>query len=308
MTVGALHHSGNRASPTLTLAVIELVGGEALKRSAATLQELAVLYSATSMIICRPGSDFDLDPALFPNVMIVEDGGETIPKRRLGALEKSKSDIICLIEDTMTIPHDWVEGVRAAFDEEQTGAAWGPINLSSELGPRYWALALLEYGRFLRPQTQKGFADNIPGCCMTFRRQVLKTALGPVATGIFEQAVAEQLVRGGGLINHQADLGSIYSVEDEYSAKLSTRMGHGRLYAGQIAQEQTVIQRTYGAMRSVLVPGLFIFRGVRDSFSMNNDGLSFMKLFWLVMLSSAWGVGEIRGYLTGAGDSLGSWR
>jgi len=125
-----------------------------------------------------------------------------------------------------------------------------------------------------------------------------------VGGGAFKGAV----VRTGGLINHQADLGSIYSVEDEYSAKLSTRMGHGRLYAGQIAQEQTVIQRTYGAMRSVLVPGLFIFRGVRDSFSMNNDGLSFMKLFWLVMLSSAWGVGEIRGYLTGAGDSLGSWR
>ena len=143
---------------------------------------------------------------------------------------------------------------------------------------------------------------------MTFRRQALKAAIAPAAQGIFEQAVAEQLVIDGGQINHQAEMSSVYSVEDEYSAKLSTRMSHGRLYAGEIAKSQGALRRFYSAMRSILVPGVLVVRGVRDSLSMNNDGLSFMKFFWLVILSSAWGVGEFRGYVSGAGDSLGSWR
>jgi len=308
MTVSVTEHQDDLTPRSLTLAVIELVGGEALKRSAATLQKLAAHDGVTSLIICRSGDGSGLNPASYPNVTIIEDGGATIPKRRLSALKKSKSDIICLIEDTMTISRDWVEGVRAAFDEKQMGAAWGPIKISPGLGPRYWALALLEYGRFLRPQSQKEFADIIPGCCMTFRRQALEAALGLDATGIIEHDVVAQLASNDALIRHQAGMSAEYFEEDEYSAKLTTRMSHGRLYAGQIAHNKSVVQRVYGSIRSILVPGVFIIRGIRDAASMDNDGLSVMKFFWLVILSSAWGVGEVRGYMTGAGDSLEGWR
>lgn len=288
---------------TVTVAVVELVGGEALARRAAELAALAGRYPIRPLIICRDGGDGSAT-ITDPNVTIFAEGGETVPCRRLTALQQSRDEVLCMVEDTMQISGEWVESVMAAFRDKSVSAVWGPVKVSPQLAAPYRALGVLEYGRFMLPSA----AAMLPGCCMAFRRAALTAALTAADNGIVEHVVAAKIAAAGGEIRCHPGMTSVYEVEDAYGARLGTRFGHGRLYAGTAAAGKSALERTALAFRSLLVPAVLSLRAVRTISASKNIALSAPLLFWTMAMSCAWGAGEICGWLAGPGDSARSWR
>lgn len=286
-----------------TIAIVELVGGEALARRAAELAELVQRHPIRGLIICR-GDGAGFAAVAGPNVTILPAGGETVPRRRLTALQQSRDEVLCIVEDTLQISGEWVETVMAAFRDKSVSAAWGPIAVSPRLSARSRALGVLEYGRYLAPSPDA----QLPGCGMAFRRAALDAAMSRSDEGIVEHVVAARIVAAGGAIRCRSAMTAVYEVEDAYGGRLATRFGHGRLYAGTAAGGKSVTGRIALALRCLLVPAVLTLRAVGATARARNLKLSPPFLFWTMAMSCAWGAGEVWGYLAGPGDSARSWR
>ncbi len=310
MKAGAKDRPDRCASPTISLAVIELVGGGALIRSIEAARELAHQRSIKLFVICRGEPSLDLASIPFPELTIIPFGGETVPKRRLTALQKSNADLVGLIEDTVLVSDEWIDGVIESFDDTNTGAVWGPVMISTDLGARNRALAILEYGRFSAAAGNAGELAyaHLPGCNLVVRRKMTLAAVDCVEDGVFEHRIVEKFRSGGNKIAFNIKTAVTYNACDEYGARLTTRLNHGRLYAGTQARSLSQWSRVYHAVRGVLAPAALTARGVRNARRAADGAFSLQQFFWIVLMSLAWGAGEIQGYILGCGQSIKSWR
>jgi hypothetical protein len=99
-----------------------------------------------------------------------------------------------------------------------------------------------------------------------------------------------------------------YAACDQHNAALSTRLHHGRIYAGMRNRGQTQLSRLVHVAKAVLLP---IVLTARTMVEMTGSGRLMTRLpvlFWLALMQSAWALGEAIGALTGVGKSLSEWR
>jgi len=298
-------------TPVLTLAVVELVGGKPLCTTLEEVSGLSGIKAVDVVVICK-GALAGALVSDFPNVRFVEHGGDTIPLRRKRALLEARGSVVGVIEDTVVPSSNWVETALSVFSDQgqAAGAYWGPVTVSNDLSPRGRALAVMEYGRFAvtRPPESPAAAEVLPGCGFLVRRQLALDLMAGNELGIFEQQLAEALWKAECKIGFDPELSVTYHAEDTYGAKLSTRLNHGRLYAGTIARNATLAQRSVGAVRSLLVPAVLALRGLRMSrrFPPGRPGIG--EAMWIVLMSLFWGAGELLGFVFGAGKTIGSWQ
>jgi hypothetical protein len=310
VTAGANNCPDRYALPTLSLAIIELVGGVSLMRCIDDVREIARGRPIKVFVICRGQVSADLAALSFPELTIIPFGGETVPKRRLTALQSSNAELVGLIEDTVQLSDDWVDGVITSFDDMNTGAVWGPVIISTDLGPRCRALAILEYGRFSAVAGNAGevASSYLPGCNLAFRREMALMAIDSMKEGVFEHRIVEKFRSGGSKVVFNLKTAVTYDACDEYGARLATRFNHGRLYAGTQARDLSIWGRAYRATRGVLAPVVLTVRGIRNARRSADGAFSLPQFIWIVLMSLAWGVGEIQGYILGCGQSIKSWR
>lgn len=307
--------SKNEAStPTISLVVIELVGGAALARAIAAAATLANRHSVQLLVVCRGEAQLIAENTPDDSVQVIPNGGDTVPQRRMTGLRRADTEIIALVEDSVVLCDAWIEGLLESF-ENNTSASWGPVVPSSKLISRYRALAVLEYGRYAlgaKPQIRKqwllGEPLTLPGCNMAFRRDELLAVLDESQDCLFEHKVARQYQAENRKINYSPKMKVVYDVIDAYSAKMSTRLQHGRIYGGSEAKRSGSVKRILGAARAILVPIVLTARGIRYSLRLGPGYLSPTQVLWLFLMSAAWGLGEFQGFVFGAGESLKNWR
>lgn len=301
-----------KTSPLLTIVVIELAGGAALRDAVRRASDLARSDStgcAEVMVALRASgvelTDFECCPCVY---------GETIPIRRRAALNAARTPILVFIEDTILIDSVWLANVLHPFEATHVAAAWGPIGIAKCLPPKSRALGVLEYGRFSDWRTLRDGSRSddkviaIPGACMIYRTSALASVTTSSEKGITEYEISSRLLHEGWTIVRHPGLSVSYAGYDAYGARLSTRVGHGRLYASSHLATQGGMSRMIFAGKAALLPLVLARRAIRNRTAAATRSRAIAELAWIAAMSVAWSLGEAIGALAGPGSSEGSWR
>jgi hypothetical protein len=251
----------------------------------------------------------------YPSVIFLDAPREPVPLRRQRGIAVATGDVVAVLEDTSWPDPDWCAAVRSAFTEVETVAAGGPVRIAATLPSRCQALGWSEYGVFAphhlpRPDASNPdapiIASRVPGNNMAFRRRELIDALRDEVNGLFEGSVCARMLASGRRIVLQPRMLVTYSACDRHNAAFSTRLRHGRIYAGMQVKDQTLLSRVIRVAKAVLLPLVLSARTICE---MTGSGtMRLPVLFWLILMQSAWALGEAIGAIAGPGKSLNEWR
>ena len=286
-------------APRACIAVVELTGGDNLRRVLAHLQQAGP--ETTILVACRGRAGRLAEMA---GVQVIENAGQTVPARRLAALRAAQADWVVLLEDTTLPTANWFAALPGLLADPEAGALWGPVHVAPDLPARFRALGIMEYGRF---STGAPGAEMLPGNCMILRRDAALEAPGPGATGLVEHVLAPRLAATGHPVRFDAALTSSYALQDSHGARLATRFSHGRLYAANRYPRERRAAHLKAAARAVLVPAVLSLRGARHLAAQSSPSRLPAAFAWIILMSLAWGAGEVTGHLVGEGRSEESW-
>jgi hypothetical protein len=277
--------SASAPPPRLSVVVVPLAAGEALRRLRAALASPGMLPAGAEVLVV--------------------DSGDTVPGRRALGVRRSCGELVALLEDTVLPDPGWGHAlVELHAAHPDAAAIGGTLRLGPALTPAATALALLDYGRFLRPGEVSARADALPGCNLSFKRAALERAGALAAPGLFEAELVPRLPGGARL---ESALAATLVAADPRGARLASRFQHGRLYAGRRYLRAQWLRRLLHALLAPLLPALFAARALAAA---RRAGAALPPSLWvpLAAFSLAGSAGELVGYLRGPGRAEESWR
>jgi hypothetical protein len=300
----------------LSIVVIPLVGNSAL---ANCLDRLPLVAVECIVVLRETMGEPRYWQQRYPSVIFLHSPEEPVPLRRQRGTAAAAGDVVGILEDTSWPDPDWCAAVRSTFIDIQIAAAGGPVQIAATLPSRCQALGWIEFGRFVPRRLiahrragstpdQPIVASRVPGNNMAFRRTNLIAALRGEFNGLFESSVCAKMLAAGHQVVFQPRMLVTYSACDRYNMALSTRLSHGRIYAGMQLQKQTLLKRTIHVAKATLLP---IVLSVRTMVEMINSKAVIARLpvlFWVTLMHSAWAMGEAIGAVAGLGKSLNEWR
>ena len=300
-----LSPNGDAQSLLITIAIIELVGGDSLLRCIRNAVEEAKTTQSPVVAICRGSSNVDAEQFGYDCLTVVENAGETVLERRLAAFQQSKSDILALIEDTTRLPASMVHELQHRFRNDFVGAVWGPIHVSSGLPPSDRALGFLDYGRFASGKLSRG---TLPGNCLSIRKSHLEFTEHVAAIDMMESKISTRLLDFGKEICFSEKMIADYETRDSYNSSLMTRFHHGRFYAGVRYSQANALTRIVGGVRAIAAPFVLSMRGIQSVTRRSAKRQWPAEFFWVLVMSIATAAGEGVGALIGGGKSQDMWR
>jgi hypothetical protein len=280
----------------LTAIVVALVGGNALDRCVSAVRAQV----ADVLVVNRDGT-------------IVERAGKTvgkserpdIPAKREAAIERARTPLVGLLEDTVNPDIGWADAVREALGADGNVACGGPVKIGAGLPASSRALALSEYGEF-NDRRSDSEALSLPGCNFAFRRSAVLDAMQGL-DGLLDQVVFRRLREAGGKLAWAPKMGVTFASPNPEGARLGTRFDHGRIYASTEAKGSGSLSRVGKAAKALLLPPVLTLRSLRNANA--RDLLSLPTIAWLSLQHSAWAAGELTGSLLGPSrKGLGEWR
>lgn len=290
---------------TVTIAIVELVGGAPLLRCIRSAVEEAKNSGSEVLAICRASSNIDVQEFGYDGLSVVENSGATVLERRRAAFKFSQSDILVLIEDTTRPPAALVQELQHQFKNESVGAVWGPIRISTGLPASDRALGFLDYGRFASEELSRG---TLPGNCLSIRKSHLEFTDSDAATEMMESKIAARLIDNGKRICFSEAMVADYETRDRYNSSLLTRFHHGRFYAGVRYSQANALTRALGAIRGLAATLILSMRGIRSVIRQSSMRRWPAEFFWVLVMSTATAIGESVGALLGGGESEKMWR
>lgn len=308
--------SSNPAPCDCSIILVALVGGEALE---ACLRRMAPWSGMCHVMLGEDMDNVATWRARFPDVRFTDGQGFPLPVRRQRGVETALGQIVALLEDTSLPEPGWLDAICDAFATDNVAAAGGPVRIDPALCGRYQALACTEYGRYHPdrfPRLALGARDargtqavsRLPGNNLAYRRACVLEILKGSDRGLIEGEVNEILKARGMSLAFQPQMAVLYSAADSHSARLGTRMQHGRLYAGQRVAGKSYPTRLAWFAGSLLLPAVLSARSLADMTRAVKPAAWPTTAFWICLMESAWAIGESVGYLAGAGRSMKAWR
>ena len=242
--------------------------------------------------------------AAFPRARLLSAAPHaTIPQLRALGIRASVGAAVFVTEDHCIPAPDWIErGVRVI--EGGAGIAGGPVENACTSRLRDWAAFLTDYSGVIRPAAGD-VINAIPGNNMACRRDAAEEIAATLEADLWESFVFAELRRGGVrmefdrdmLVYHRRPFGIRYFIGQRYyfcrsfAAMRCRKLGRsGRLKyaAGTLALPLLLPARAFG---NLLLRGRLIGRFLLCS-----------PLIFAYFAAGA--MGELAGYLRGAGTSL----
>lgn len=279
----------------LTVIVVAVAGGEALRRCAAAVRS----QEARLLVVSRDGA-------------IIDDAGKkvgdaaqcNIPFKRKTAVELARTPLVALIEDTVVPKPGWSEAVVAALNRHGVVACAGPVSIAAGLPPSSRALALSEYGSY-NDGKPAGTTDSLPGCNFAFRRASLLEAMH-VGEGLVDQLTFRRLRDQGGELLWAPAMAVTFCHANQEGARLKSRFQHGRIYASS-GDGRGAARRGMAAAKALLLPPVLTMRSLRHASS--REIQSVPTIGWLIVQNMAWATGELAGALFGpSAKGLSQWQ
>ncbi|NNM20034.1 MAG: hypothetical protein HKO55_02005 [Gammaproteobacteria bacterium] len=303
---------------TISVVIVSLVGGDALGGLLGSLKPAA----DECLVLLDEGNNVSQLREQFPAVQFVSRQDLSVPMARKRGAHLASGDIVALLEDTSLPAPGWRDAVVAAFSRPGVVAAGGPVLLAARLGARFLALGSAEYGRF-HPDRISRLVDEpegsetipegllpvtrLPGNNIAYRRAPLMEMLSQNESGLIEGEVNEALMARGFNLYIEPAMVVTYGMADEHGARLRTRFNHGRLFAGNRIAGQGAGARIGWFLKSLLLPFVLTTRGWSNMTASVAAAAWPKVMAWILLMETAWSVGEAVGYLRGPGRSLDAW-
>jgi len=294
------------AAPPLSIVVIPLIGQSAL----ANCLDRLPLASVECIVVLREtmGAVTSWERR-YPSVTFLGAANAPVPVRRQFGIRMAAGDVIGLIEDTTWPDEGWCAATLSAFADPRTAAAGGPVRIADALPSRYRALGASEYGAFAtngpaRVATGSSISDQpvaasrVPGNNMAFRRLDLIETIDERDGGMFEGLSCARLLGKGRQVVYHPRMLVTYAVCDWHNAALATRLHHGRIYAAGHVRGRAWPSRLIHLAKIPLLPIVLSARAVGSLPGSGSLTARMATLFWVVLMESAWALGEAVGVLT----------
>ncbi len=307
--------SGARADPAtgaspvgqdipLSVVIVVFAGGGRLERCLEALERQAD-RAALEIIVPHDASLVGVTSlrARFPQARFLALEGECPPAElRARGVEHASGRIIALLEDHCLPEPAWSARVLVAH-EQQVAAVGGCVEKGeSHEGERDsaldWALYIADYARYMSPLPH-GPAHTISDCNASYKRAELEAVRGAWATEFHENVVNDAIrARSGTLV-----LDASIVVQEQrtltWAAALRDRYAFGRLYGATRVAGSTLGRRFVLAASCVALPPLLAARAAKHLVVKRRHIEQLPRsLPALIVLSTAWALGELMGYLT----------
>lgn len=262
------------------VAVIELLGPQEAEAVAATLRSAA-----------QPNAGISVRAVLRGDV------GDDVPHRRRRATDGAAAPVAFLVEDTTLLQPGWAAALCDIFTDPTVAAAGGAVMVSPDLPARYRALGRLEYGRFDGTSP----IARLPGNAFAVRLADLEQTY-QTNEGIIEHDLEQRFVTSGRKICHDSALTAVYAKPDVAGARLSTRFGHGRIYGAGRGGNAVV-----RVLKAALAMPVLSLRALNAARKAGPARQWLPEMPWIILMATAWSLGELTGQVAGKGNSEGSW-
>jgi hypothetical protein len=240
----------------------------------------------------------------FPSVRILEVGTSvTIPEMRARAFEAAQAPAVAVIEDHVIVPEGWARQMLDALGRGDR-VVGGAIENAATATLLDWAAFLCEYSHCLPPM-QSGSVAWLTGNNVVYPKSLLVRHWQTVQAGKWENHLHDAIRSSGVLLECRPEIVVGHKKHYTFGEYLSQRYLYARSYAGaRVAGAPWPKRLAYGAAAMALPP-LLLYRTIsRILGKRRHRGLLLRSIPLIMVFVTAWGFGEVVGYLRGAGDSL----
>ena len=254
------------------------------------LDSLTRQSEASEIVVadCSPMDPAALLGAKFPRVRFLHFSEKRIvPAMRWAALRETSGEIVAAVEARCIPSADWCAQIGKAHAEHRDApAVGGPVRIAEPATRFDRALYLCEYGEFA-PPVASGWVKAISGANLSYKRAALDRERDLLEAGAWETLIHLRWER---LWMSQASITFVNTMTP--ATALRQRFWYGRGYAA--ARVQDARRFAYACLTPVL-PLLLMWRLLRKRGLREVAG----ALPWIAILTAAWSLGELCGYLFG---------
>ncbi|MGI8470333.1 MAG: glycosyltransferase [Pyrinomonadaceae bacterium] len=240
----------------------------------------------------------------FPRVKLIEiPAPRGIPEMRFIAMNRARGEFLAITEDHCIAPENWLARMSEAHDAgyEIVG---GAVENMSRKRLIDWTVFLCEYSAFM-PPIANGEVDFVTGNNTSYRRSTLEKLDESLLKNYWEYFLQAELKQNGVkffsassiVVNHKKEFGFLYF--------LAQRFYYSRSFAAMRKQKSTFAEQVLYVLYTPFLPfhqTWKIFQNVRRK--NRNYREFFLSLPIMLVFMMSYALGELTGYLFGAGKSL----
>ena len=257
------------------------------------------------LVIVRNGPDVaDALPRLFPWVRLLPvPAGTTIPEMRALGFREATGAAIAVIEDHVLVPPGWARRMLDALGEGHR-VVGGSVENAATRTLLDWACFLCEYSHCL-PPLESGSVTWLTGNNVVYRRELIESHRTIVEAGRWENYLHDTLRDEGVELYCRPDIVVGHDKHYTFGEYVSQRYLYARSYAGARVAGMPASRRMAYGVAALALPPILLFRTIsRIVKKRRHVGILIASLPMIVVFVTSWGIGEVVGYVFGAGDSL----
>jgi glycosyltransferase involved in cell wall biosynthesis len=270
------------------------------------LTALARQTSGAPFEVIVADSSTDDTPAIvraeFPRVTLIHtDEPLGVPQLRGRALGVAKGGVIAILDPFSVAEPDWVEAVVAAHAARSNDVIGGSVNLfRKERQPLdAWAIYFNEYGMFMPPIEARA-TPIVAGSNVSYKRAVLFDGDRLRHPVFWKTFVNEDAAGAGSPLWLEPSIRVSLNKPVAFGDFLTTRVSHGRCFAGMRTRNASGLERAMRAAASPLLPFVLWARWTRVFWPKGHHRGRYLVTTPLqLILFAAWAWGECLGYLRG---------
>lgn len=233
--------------------------------------------------------------------LIAVQGEHGVPYLRGCGVRASQAEFVLIAEDHCIYPENWIRSLVGAIERTGADVSGGPVTNGrcSWVG---WAQYFTRYSSFM-PPVADGAVSSLSGNNACYRREALEAHGACLEYGFWEAEFNAELLRSGRVLWSCSTATVVQRQQRGLIEYLPLRFRHGRCYGARRLAASPQKRRRFVAMSGV-VPFLLLFRTLRAVFAKKNHRLRLVATLPLAATYCvAWSLGEVTGYLAGAGDA-----
>lgn len=294
--------------PQMSVVIITPDTYETIRRTVEYLKEQSVKDELELVIVALSAGGFDADPGeldCFRAVRIVEPGELTSQGQAMASgVRAASAPIVAFTEDHVFPDPLWAE---ALIESHKSGrAAVGPVIYNANpVNAVGWADIMIGYSQWLYPNGG-GEMNHLPGHNSSYKRDIL-LGYGEELDRLLEaeSVLHWDLVSKGHKLYLEPAAKINHLNFGVFSTFLKVNLLMGRTFAAIRRESWPAPKRIFYALGSVFIPFVRFYRIVRN-YSGCAGLLRTKPQVFPIMAAGlvASSIGEMTGYLTGAGDSI----
>jgi len=265
------------------------------------LQSLSEQPEAQEIVVadCSEVNPTEQLGRLFPRVRFLHfQGKRSVPQLRWAAYEQTRNEIVAATEARCVPSRDWcAQLLRAHKAAPEAPAVAGPIIFSSPASAFDVGLYFCEYGMHCPPTTESE-VRLASGANISYKRAALEQSRDLLEAGTWETLLHQRWISQGHVLRMSSAL-VLFENTMNPSTAFRQRFHYGRGYAADRVSRARWFRRLVYASFCPVLPALMTWRLARVAWRKARMKNFQQAVHWIILLSCAWSLGEVVGYLMG---------